>query len=383
MGAGPRSDPQRAGAAAHGVLVYHACRASRCPRSHEGVTQRKLAQALAGIAGLDWGGDFDPDTRYPGPVYFVLSDTLCSLDEARRLGIHGEQDLFGGVVPHAFVATKVITHPLLDAASAAPEGWSPGFAERVRDVVLPGCSVFALRDAEAAAARLLAEGGVRLKRASGIGGSGQAVITDPSEIASHLGPDADAELARDGLVLECNLAEVETYSVGQVRVGDLLASYVGTQCSTHNNRGEEVYGGSRLSVARGDFEALLRLDLPPEVRSAVAQARRYHEAALAAFPGMFASRCNYDVVRGVDHAGRPRSGVLEQSWRIGGASGAEVAALAAFRGDPGLDVVRASTTEVYGAAPQVPPDALVYFSGEDERVGPITKYSRLESHGHP
>ena len=46
---------------------------------------------------------------------------------------------------------------------------------------------------------------------------------------------------------------------------------------------------------------------------------------MAAFPGLFASRCNYDVVTGADGVGKHHSGVLEQSWRAGGASGAEIA----------------------------------------------------------
>ena len=52
--------------------------------------------------------------------------------------------------------------------------------------------------------------------------------------------------------------------------------------------------------------------------------------------------------RACDAVGRRRSGVLEQSWRAGGASGAEIAALEAFRADPSLPSVRAITREVYG-----------------------------------
>jgi hypothetical protein len=71
--------------------------------------------------------------------------------------------------------------------------------------------------------------------------------------------------------------------------------------------------------------------------------------------------------------------VLEQSWRVGGASGAEVAALELFRAHPALRAVRASTVEVYGGgAPPPPPGAAVYFRGVDEGVGPITKYATVE-----
>src|SRR5690606_7725012 len=93
---------------------------------------------------------------------------------------------------------------------------------------------------------------------------------------------------------------------------------------------------------------------------------------------MFASRCNYDVVQGPDELGRWRSGVLEQSWRIGGASAAELLALQAFREDPALDAVTASTTEVYGDCPSLPADSTLVYRGVDTRVGPLTKYARLE-----
>jgi len=129
-----------------------------------------------------------------------------------------------------------------------------------------------------------------------------------------------------------------THSVGQVQVGHLMASYFGTQRLTINHRGHDVYGGSTLVVSRGAFADLLRLDLQADVRTAVEQALVYHGAATTSFSGLFASRCNYDVAQGVDDSGRCHSGVLEQSWRIGGASGAEAAALHALRDDPACSV---------------------------------------------
>jgi hypothetical protein len=112
----------------------------------------------------------------------------------------------------------------------------------------------------------------------------------------------------------------------------------------------------------------------------VLQARLYETAAAESFPGFFASRCNYDVAHGRGGDGAWRSGVLEPSWRIGGASPAEVAALERLRADPSVTAVRASTFEVYGVCAP-PPDALVHFQGVDERVGAITKYCVLEADG--
>jgi hypothetical protein len=80
------------------------------------------------------------------------SETLVGAELTRELGIRGEHDLFGGIVPHAFVATKSITHPLVAPDAYAPAGWSHGFPHRVRDDVLSGFSAFTREDARRAGA---------------------------------------------------------------------------------------------------------------------------------------------------------------------------------------------------------------------------------------
>ena len=364
------------------IVVLYSRQPGDNPQGHERSSQNRVAERVAALLGMRFAGEFDAGAAYDLPLYFVPRETVPDTAQAALLGIRGEQDLFGGVVPHPHVATKVITHPLHGPGCAAPPGWAPAFGERVRDVTLPGYSAFSRGDARAAGLALLAGGAVRIKLASGIGGGGQTVAADPHALDTQLDALDEAQLREGGVVLERNLNQVVTHSVGQLRIGCHLASYCGIQHVTRNNAGEEVYGGSDLLVARGDFEALLALPHAADVHTAVAQACAYHRAALACFPGMLASRCNYDVAQGTDDSGAWRSGVLEQSWRIGGATGAELAALAAFRADPALAVVRAATTEVYGGV-TAPPDAEVYFSGVDRDVGPITKYTRTMPYAHP
>jgi hypothetical protein len=361
-----------------GVVVVSSCKDWGNPRCHESVTQGALASRLAAIKGVEFAGEYDAAYDYSGPVYFVPADTMVGADTAHRLGIRGEHDMFGGLVPFPFVATKVLTHPLPVPHSIAPPGWSSAFARRTGDAVLPGYSAFSIDDARNAAHKLLPTGSLRIKDPGAAGGLGQSVIANAAQLEEALEAVDRQKLMREGLVLEQNLADVTTYSVGRVLVAGLLATYYGIQRLTRNHRGEQVYGGSDLVVVRGDFDALLQHEIDDDLRTAIAQARRYHDAALACYPGMFASRCNYDIARGRDEQGGWHSGVLEQSWRIGGASGAEVAALEAFRADPALKVVTASTAEVYEEKPPLPADAWVYFQGVDQQVGPLTKYARCE-----
>jgi len=382
---GHREDALRfsQGAESRGTVVVYPAKAHCSPGSHEYVTYSEVAKKLAAIKNCDFGGEFEAGCHYPGPLYFVPTDTLVGIDLASSLGIRGEQDLFGGVVPFSFVANKTITHSLAMPDAPAPGGWSCDLGLKMEAVVLSGFSAFTLTDARSAGLRLLAQGTMRVKQGSGIGGLGQWVVAGEDELDSLLASfDAD-EVMQCGLVLERNLNQVATHSVGQVRVGSLLATYFGTQYLAHNNAGRQVYGGSSLIVARGDFSALLRLEeLGADNLAAIEQARAYHAAAMTAFPAMFASRCNYDVAQGIDDHGQWHSGVLESSWRIGGASGAEVEALAAFNAESELDFVRASTTEVYGSNAEAPANAIVYFHGIDEAVGPILKYTLVEPYAN-
>jgi hypothetical protein len=108
-------------------------------------------------------------------------------------------------------------------------------------------------------------------------------------------------------------------------------------------------------------------------RTAIAQARVYDEAA--AVYGVEASRRNYDVGQGTDAAGCAHSGVFEASWRAGGASPAELAALHALAQSPSVELVRVTCVEAYGADATPPPGAIVHFHGVDEEAGPLVRYT--------
>ncbi|SAL03963.1 hypothetical protein AWB81_06547 [Caballeronia arationis] len=358
------------------VIAYSQGRKAARGR-HEIETQLELARQIAALMGASFAGEFDPARQYPANRYLIPDDTLDSHD-ARRLGLASERNLYGGVVPFPFVGTKVVVHGLPPGAHEAPEGWASGFGERVSGIVLPGFSAFTRGDAHAAASLLWRDGAVRLKRPSGIGGTGQAVVADRAALDAQLDDIGEEALRAEGVVLERDLQDIETLSVGRACLGGLEASYYGVQRLTTNNHGHQVYGGSDLVVVRGGFDALSCIDMPAEAQTAIEQSRAFDEAVSDTFDGFFASRRNYDVGSGTDARGQTYRGVLEQSWRIGGASGAEIGALKALRDDPAVRIVRASTTEIYGANAAVPADACVYYHGIDPHAGEITKYCTVD-----
>ena len=286
--------------------------------------------------------------------YFVPSDTLTSADAA-KLRIDDAHDLFGGVVPTAFAATKTITHPLVDDDAEAPDGWSAAFTRLVRELGAPRIQRVQNRR-RAPCGPHPARAGCRPRQARdrALPDSANGSRSDVAELEAIIASIDSNEITHAGVVIEQNLTGVETKSVGHIEAAGLEVTYCGEQRLTKNNSGIEVYGGSRLRFVRGDFDALLSLALPSDMQLAIAQARVYDDAADACFHGFFASRRNYDIAQGTDARGQHRSGVLEPSWRLGGASGAEIAALEAFRAEPSLRAVDAVSIEVYGDNPTVP-----------------------------
>jgi hypothetical protein len=230
--------------AAGEVVVYR--RESGERAAHDHATSSQIARRLAALKDYTFAGEHDGEGASAIPRYVVPTSTVVGIGHARSLGIRNEQDLFGGVVPYPFVGTKSITHPLLAPDARAPHGWSHAFGRDVRRAVLDGFSAFSVDDAVRAGRDLLPRGPVRIKRALGIGGNGQVVVRDSRTLERTLANVDAAEIEGYGIGLEQDLTDVTTYSVGQVRVDDLVATYCGTQSLTRNNRGDSVYGGSML-----------------------------------------------------------------------------------------------------------------------------------------
>jgi len=341
--------------------------------THEKVTLSIVAESIARVNGWSYAGVYDAAERSGGAYYFVPDDTLM-LDEAQDLGIHYPHQLYGAVAPYPFVKTKAITHGLVSAHAARPYGWSPAFSDNMRNAVLPGYTVFCADDARMAAMRLFPLGPIRVKEPLGDGGHGQRVVAGISELDAFLETLSPEHVASHGLVLETHLRRAITRSVGQTTIGNRLISYYGTQRAVTNNYGLSVYGGSHLICVRGGWTELEALPMDAEARLAVSQARTYDRNA-DRYPGFLASRRNYDVGQGMDGRGQWRSGVFEASWRSGGASTAELAALMAFAQDSTLQVVEATSVKQFGRRTTIPAGAVIHFHGDDPEDGPLLRYT--------
>lgn len=338
---------------------------------HEVATQLCLARKLAELLRCQVVEPYRANAAQPEAApYYVPDQTLIGPAHAHELGISDETRFFGGMVPYDFVASKAITHGLWRHHSAAPEGWSHVLAERLGDAVLSGYTAFSAEDARQAGTALLRNGPIRIKPVYANAGRGQRVVQDADELERAIAEMT--EIAR-GVVLEENLADVETYSVGWCRVGGYTLSYVGTQGLTQDNSGQDVYGGSTLRCILDEPAALTSLGMTQNERHAVDLAMRYDAAVSQAYPSLIASRRNYDIALGQSMTGTWRAGVLEQSWRAGGASIAEASALLHLAHHPDCREISAYTQERYGSASEQPDQGDLVYHGQDSQVGWLTK----------
>jgi len=339
---------------------------------HERQRNEALARLIAQIKGCRFGGKYDSrDEQEPGRPYFVPHKTFVGIDAAAAMGIRGPDDLYGGVVPEWFIATKAAVHELIRADATHPQRWNNDLAKSIPEYLLPGYTAFTSNDAYEAGIRLLELGTIRAKDVFAAGGKGQIVVRNAAEL-SHA-------LQKFPVVLELNLEEVTTYSIGLLQLDGITVSYWGTQRTTTDNKGETVYGGSDLHLVRGGLEDGTAIALTREAKRAVRAAKAFDAAALAHYPEIFASRRNYDVAQGRDSRGSVHCGVIDQSWRIGGNSGVEILALRIFKDRPEVRLIDGSSFNVYGSGAVAPSEATVHFRGIDDRGGPMLTYTRIES----
>jgi hypothetical protein len=336
---------------------------------------RELAKDIAKFMGLEYFGEFTPENPKDNEFYYIPGKTILDPNLGQDLGIFSENDLFGGVVGYPYLRTKAISHELTSPYATKPEGWSDTFAKSVAEHVLPGYTVFSAEDAISAFQSLRGmRHEVRAKRCTSHSGKWQTVINNETELSNLLKGISPDELSSTGYVLEANLQDIETLSVGQVLINNSVVSYYGIQVFGDRPDKFSTYVGSRLTFTRGDFDELLKRELSDNIRVAIQQAKQFDDAT--GHLKVIASRRNYDVGQGYDISGNFHSGVLEQSWRIGGATGAEVLALLYLKDNPQENSISASSyIDVEGA---IPNEARIYGVRRNGDSSELSVYATLD-----
>jgi len=345
--------------------------------SHHNVASvEALAARLCSLTGrqlLPTLQSFDENNE----TFFVPTFALVRQNGHPEISI---QNFYGGIVHHGFMTTKLVTHPHWHDDDNLPEGWARSFAACLQDCVLSGFSVFSHRHALEAAGALLKKHKIRFKNPYASGGKDQTVIETVRSLDGFLETVSDSDIA-NGLVVEEDVENSSTYSVGQVQIENHIGSYLGRQYTSHDKDGSVAYAGSRLHMVRGGWDTLLNQLQSPVAHRIVENARRYDEAARQHL-GLVASRRNYDVLVGPITENGVRCGVLEQSWRVGGASPAEVLAIEKLTQDETVIAVQAMVRETQDQKPAFKEKDFIVYAGDDDFGRPLHKYARIEKIYH-
>jgi hypothetical protein len=281
------------------------------------------------------------DSSAPTTGAYIIPDRPLYKHESDKLGIAGPDDLYGGVVAMKLHHDKAILHTLVDSDAEGHAGYSSQFAQEVSNATLPGYTAFSPQDALRGYIHLRQEGfSIRCKDPSGEGGGDQYSVTSLDHLEQIFKSMSPEKIAREGVVLEPNIIDPATLSIGQISLGGKYFSYYGNQHSTLLD-GESTYGGTTLTMFRGTLSDLSDRIKDPAIKTAVVQAQVVRGAYSHYDP--IISRLNFDVVQGEDQSGVFHSGVVDQSLRIGGASPAEVIAIQELEAD---EMAESITTRV-------------------------------------
>lgn len=343
--------------------------------------------------------NLDPNRKHT----ILPHETVVGQKEREKFKIESNTDVIGGWVSHGFLATKAIMHPAIDAQAQVPEGWNESntqeFASAVKDHTLPGYSAFNWNDIVYGWVLLKNQypnEDIRIKKNAEAGGLGQKVIHSYEELVAFAASINEEELSNSGVVLEVNLVDADpriiTGSVGSLEINGIKLSYLGSQRIDPNpGEGKESYLGSDLIVTRGTMADLVNLpddfisedhEYNDKLRKMATSAHHFDAATTDILNGnVIASRRNYDVLWGKgekDQSGEAKEyyGVVDQSWRVGGATGAELIAACIFQSEQNAVAVKASTYHVFEDEP-IPEGAVVFVENYDGDDGPKNIYTVL------
>ncbi len=313
----------------------------------------QIGQDIATICDLPFQGFVPIDEPLPPNHYIVVSKSI-DLKTARNLGIDSPADFYGLAVDSLPQVGKSILHRTTSLKT--PPFYNPNFADKVKDAVLPGFACFTKDDALKTYQQFGHNGfDLRLKSPSESDGNGQYRIENIEHIEQLLSNE-DETISKEGIILEANLHQPKTISVGSATFGDQTISFLAHQKNDSPDQfGQSKYLGAKdITVVKGPLPELFNLpDLSGEEHLALKKAAKF-DAVYRQILNPLASRLSYDVVLGLDNHDKLLAGVTDITGRVGGTCPGLMIACLAMNNDPSIQTVFAEVTLNYDPAISLP-----------------------------
>lgn len=320
-----------------------------------------LAGFLAKLTGRKYQGDLSLNTKIDSrDILFPHKSLPVSAGE--ELGVTSQNQIFGSVIEPIY-AEKSIFHPLINKPEVAPRNFPHKFPKQLFEskATLPGYTVFCLDDALSAFELLKLQGVVvRLKDPQGSSGTKQLIVASRTEVEEFVKSIDPSKLKALGLVLESNLinssdpkAALRAYSAGWTVIDGKIYSYIGEQMFGETGTVDR-YLGTKLYMVRGTTNNLIDFAKEKKLQS-ILQCLSKVKRAMVFLPYLIGSRINFDFLVGIPEtlpANRyikERTYVVEQSFRVGGATPAELLGIQYLNTHKNAEIVTAISRVHYGS----------------------------------
>lgn len=300
-----------------------------------------IAQRIAHHMGLPYKPAPLFHTSPEENAYIVPGVTLDTATAAKLL-IKNEADIYGVAVPNFDMIGKSILHQTV--SSNAPPFYDSAFARIVEQngLVLPGITGFSAQDLLDSYRVVGApSSGLRLKQSNESDGNGQHEIMGIEHLRELLNAIGPSELANHGAIIEPNLKQKRTNSVGFFKLGSDQYVFVADQLNGNADERDMYLGGENIVVTRGEFQALddLLMRLRDPRQEIVSKAMGFLKHYFEYFPNSMTSRLSVDVLSG-SHAGFGKlSGVTDITGRLGGLCPATILAAQHLQDNPRHEAV--------------------------------------------
>lgn len=274
-----------------------------------------VAGLIAGYLGIPFLSDELRSARDLRSSYLVPPKTR-EIAGIKKQGVESSADFYGHAAEYLEHADKSVFHTLISRSN--PGFYSEAFARSVQPFVLPGVSIFDVQDIEKGYEKMAAgDYDVRLKLANESNGLGQFVMKNRSQ-AKEIGNQLDSELLRKkGAVLEPNLLNPHTISVGYGIYGKDQYSFIALQKNGEiDSEGRSRYMGATVRVVRGDLRNLSKVTKNQEENLAIRSCTSFRDR-YESFDSI-SSRLSFDYLFGEDKLGKTHSGVTDITARLGG-----------------------------------------------------------------
>ena len=181
----------------------------------------------------------------------------------------------------------------------------------------------------------------------------------------------DPELFKKfGIILETNIYSDEdnpltAFSSGWIEIDGETFAYVGKQTTGQDNR----YLGTRLHMVRGE-----EMPFVDEIPKKITTDSNFIKTLIPLLPGLISTRSNFNF------AGTNDDNIfaLEPTFRVGGATGAELLAREILSRDAKALKVTASTHVIYGENFEIPDGYRLISKSRDQVRGSKTTFARVD-----